>query len=244
MHFYIFHFYIRTPPHFHIFYIHVSQQHAVRTHKHADARVMARTVQCLLKRCVAVHFASPLALLCLRCCSFPVDVLLHGLRALRSLSLLLVLVLSLRRWLQLSGRVKLCLGVPRRSTGKYAEEVLAVGQDLATTRLRLCRFWCTAMLIICSLQDAAVQVMLPVLGAVAGDGVLLGGLQVLGGILSMAVCAGCSCWLLALEEFREAVLNSAELLSLLDGRHVSDPVSLLCSLTTLAFPRSWEGEAA
>ena len=30
---------------------HVSQQHAVRTHKHADARVTARTVQCLLKRC-------------------------------------------------------------------------------------------------------------------------------------------------------------------------------------------------
>ena len=30
---------------------HVSQQHAVRTHKHADARVTARTVQWLLKRC-------------------------------------------------------------------------------------------------------------------------------------------------------------------------------------------------
>ena len=29
----------------------VSQQHAVRTHKHADARVTARKVQCLLKRC-------------------------------------------------------------------------------------------------------------------------------------------------------------------------------------------------
>ena len=38
--------------HIHTFthsYIHVSQQHAVRTRKHADARVTARTVQCLLK---------------------------------------------------------------------------------------------------------------------------------------------------------------------------------------------------
>ena len=34
---------------------HVSQQQAVRTHKHADARVTARTVQCLLKRCPFVR---------------------------------------------------------------------------------------------------------------------------------------------------------------------------------------------
>ena len=39
-------------------YIHVSQQHAVRTHKHADARVAARTVQCLLKRCSCAPYCT------------------------------------------------------------------------------------------------------------------------------------------------------------------------------------------
>ena len=45
---------------------HVSQQHAVRTHKHADARVTARTVQCLLKRCPPPPRSPTLCALCAR----------------------------------------------------------------------------------------------------------------------------------------------------------------------------------